>query len=100
MGTGDDNTPDESGGRKATIGANTTISDGSDYGDEPPRVLMGINDAPVQAQDGAVFKDGEIVKHDLEGAFDKDKLLTVLKAVRKRLNDDYVPVWKTQEKPI
>src|SRR4051812_46827793 len=100
MGIGDGNTPDESGGRKATLGANTTISDGSDYGDEPPRILMGINDAPVQASDGAVFKDGEIVKHELEGSFDTDKLLTVLKTVRKRLADDYVAVWKTQEKPI
>jgi len=97
---GNDNTPDESGGHKATFDAKTTISDGSDYGDEPPRILMGINDAPVQAPDGAVFKDGEIVKHELTGAFDKDKLLTVLKTVRKRLADDYVAVWKTQEKPI
>ena len=96
MGIGDDNTPDESGGRKATIDANTTISDGSDYGDEPPRILMGINDAPVQAPDGAVFKDGEIVKHELEGSFDTDKLLTVLKTVRKRLADDYGQVYRLE----
>lgn len=98
MANGQDNAPDESGGRKATYDANTTIREGSDYGDEPPRILMGINDAPVQAADGAEFKDGEIVKHELTGSFDKDKLLTVLRTVRKRLADDYKAVWETQDK--
>lgn len=94
------NAPDESGGHKATFDANTTIAESADYGDEPPRILMGINDAPVQAPDGAVFKDGEIEKHELEGPFDKDKLFTVLKTVRKRLGENYDAVWKTQAKPI
>jgi hypothetical protein len=93
-------TPDESGGFKGTYNAKITISEGTDYGDEPPRILMGINDAPVQAPEGAEFNGSELMRHELKGAFDKDKLLTVLRTVRKRLNDDYKAVWKTQEKPI
>ncbi len=95
-----DDGPDESGGLKGTFDANTTISESPDYGDEPPRLLMGLNDAPVQAPDGAVFKDGELLEHKLDGPFDQDKLLTVLRTVRKRLGDNYDAVWKTQEKPI
>lgn len=95
-----ENSPDESNTRKGTYDTNTTISEGSDYGEEPPRILMGINDAPVQAPEGAEFNGSELLRHELKGQFDKDKLLTVLRTVRKRLNDDYKAVWKTQEQPI
>jgi len=95
-----ENSPDEANTRKATYDANTTISEGSDYGDEPPRILMGINDAPVQAPEGAEFNGNELLRHELKGPFDKDKLFTILRTVRKRLKDDFKAVWKTQEQPI
>jgi hypothetical protein len=91
---------DESGGQRAAFDASTTIAETTDYGDEPPRVLIGLNDAPVQAPDGAVFKDGQLVEHRLEGELDGEKLKLVLRAVRKRLDAGYEDVWKTQEKPI
>lgn len=91
---------DENNSKRAAFDASTTISESIDYGDEPPRVLVGLNDAPVQAPDGALFKDGQLVEHKLEGEFDADKLKLVLRTIRKRLDDGYEALWKLQEKPI
>lgn len=54
----------------------------------------------MQAPDGALFKDGQLVEHKLEGEFDADKLKLVLRTIRKRLDDGYEALWKLQEKPI
>jgi hypothetical protein len=90
---------DESGGKKAKLDASTTISESIDYGDEPPRILMGLNDAPVQFPEGTLWKGDEAVRHEAS-TVGAAEVREILSAVRKRLDVSYDAMWKTQEKQI
>lgn len=90
---------DEAGGKKATLDASTTISESTDYGDEPPRILMGLNDAPVQFPEGTLWKGDEAVRHEAASA-GAAEIKEILTTVRKRLDVSYDAMWKTQEKQI
>ena len=90
---------DEAGGKKAKLDASTTISESTDYGDEPPRILMGLNDAPVQFPEGTLWKGDEAVRHEAS-TVGAAEVREILSAVRKRLDVSYDAMWKTQEAQI